>query len=268
MTLFARNFLLVFAQLGVGGLLALAVPPFHEIERGYFKSSGGVFLSASLAGGGGTLWLWLTRASSGVSTLEAVLWIAHLAAFMAYLATLWGEYVILRARAFVVALLTGLATLAIAATSAVGDVGTVGDLLAIATTYASAGAVGSVTAGMLIGHWYLIDPGMELEPFHRCFRYFRATILAQLVVLAASLLAMWLVGAARGDALAGMTPALVATRVLLGPIAALGASELIRRVLAIPQTMAATGLFYVATLAVLVGEMAARYATFRTGWPF
>ena len=42
---------------------------------------------------------------------------------------------------------------------------------------------------------------------------------------------------------------------------------MIRRVLAIPQTMAATGLFYVATLAVLVGEFLGRYFTFRTGLP-
>src|SRR5262249_22628012 len=33
MTLFARCFLLVFCQLGVGGLLSLAIPPFHDLER-------------------------------------------------------------------------------------------------------------------------------------------------------------------------------------------------------------------------------------------
>ena len=70
MTLFARCFLLVFCQLGVGGLLSLAVPPFHELERGFYKSSAGVFLSAALVGGAGTMDLWLTRDASGVGAIE------------------------------------------------------------------------------------------------------------------------------------------------------------------------------------------------------
>ena len=60
---------------------------------------------------------------------------------------------------------------------------------------------------------------------------------------------------------------LLLLRVALGPVAALAMSAMIRRVLAIPQTMAATGLFYIATLAVLVGELLGRYFTFRTGLP-
>jgi len=42
---------------------------------------------------------------------------------------------------------------------------------------------------------------------------------------------------------------------------------MIRRTLDVPQTMAATGLFYIAVLAVLVGEMLGRFILFRTGLP-
>src|SRR4029077_5825617 len=61
--------------------------------------------------------------------------------------------------------------------------------------------------------------------------------------------------------------ALLALRVVLGPLAALGIAYLIHRSLEIPQTMAATGLFYVAILAVLVGELLGRLILFRTSLP-
>jgi len=61
--------------------------------------------------------------------------------------------------------------------------------------------------------------------------------------------------------------ALLALRVVLGPLAALGIAYLIHRSLEIPQTMAATGLFYIAILAVLVGELLGRLILFRTSLP-
>ena len=42
---------------------------------------------------------------------------------------------------------------------------------------------------------------------------------------------------------------------------------MIGRTLAIPQTMAATGLFYIAILAVITGEMLGRLILFRTSLP-
>ena len=50
----------------------------------------------------------------------------------------------------------------------------------------------------------------------------------------------------------------------LFPVAVVGAAIMGNR----EQTMAATGLFYIATLAVLVGSFLGRYFTFRTGLPF
>ena len=41
MSEFSACFLLVFGQLAVGGLAALAVPPFAMLERGFYKSSAG-----------------------------------------------------------------------------------------------------------------------------------------------------------------------------------------------------------------------------------
>ena len=263
MTLFARCFLLVFCQLGVGGLLSLAVPPFHDLERGFFKSSGGVFLTASLLGGLGTIYLRLTREASGVGTIEALLWLLHCALFAIYLATLWGNEMQTRARLFAAAQLSGVAALTASAWSLALVQGPWIVFLSIANTLVGAAALGAVTTGMLIGHWYLIDTSMEIEPFRRCFRWFVWTLAAELVCIGALALHLAISPPAGLEEQA----LLVALRVVLGPLAALGIAFMIYRVLLIPQTMAATGLFYIATLAVLVGEFLGRYFTFRTGLP-
>lgn len=263
MTLFARCFLLVFCQLGVGGLLSLAVPHFHDLERGFFKSSGGVFLFGSLVGGLGTTWLWLTRAASGIGPGEAAWWTIHMVLFCAYLASLWGDAMATRAKLYAAALFSGIAALATSAWALASGQGAIVQVLAVANSLVGAAALGAVTTGMLIGHWYLIDTSMEIEPFRRCFRWFVWTLAAELACVAA--LALYL-ALFPPDALADHS-LLFALRVLLGPVAAFGIAFMIYRVLLIPQTMAATGLFYIATLAVLVGEILGRYFTFRTGLP-
>jgi hypothetical protein len=57
MDLFARCFLLVFAQLYIGGMLALSVPPFHGIARGFYKSTAGLYIGAGILALGGRLTL-------------------------------------------------------------------------------------------------------------------------------------------------------------------------------------------------------------------
>jgi hypothetical protein len=60
---------------------------------------------------------------------------------------------------------------------------------------------------------------------------------------------------------------LLVTRLVVSPIGAAVLGVMIWRTLQIPQTMAATGLFYIAVLAVLVGEFLGRFILFRTGLP-
>lgn len=263
MTLFARCFLLVFCQLGVGGLLALSVPPFHDIARGYFKSSGGVFLFCSFVGGAGAIYLRLTRGADSVGTFEAMLWALFLALFSGYLATLWGESERIRARLYSLSLLVGLVALCVTAVGITSG-GSLMQVLAVVNVLVGAAALGSVTSGMLIGHWYLIDPGMDIEPFHKCYRFFVGALVAEAMMVLVVLGIAVLLG--DGAGLDDYGP-LAAMRFLLGPVAGLGIAALTGRVLAIPQTMAATGLFYIATLAVLVGGFLGRYFTFRTGLP-
>jgi hypothetical protein len=269
---FSACFLLVFAQLAVGGFVALAVPPFGVIERGFFKSSAGVFVGCAVVYIAGRIALVLRAgAVSTGAVIEIGLWIAFTLAATIYFATLWGDAMRVRARAFTAAL--GLGLLALTASASVHRIG---PLLSPATllypiSFATgAMALGGVATGMLLGHWYLIDLGLSIEPMRRLFRFFVTMTVAHVVILLLTLGAMALtpgVSTAAVTTLVRDHTTLLAARFVLGPLAALGLGWMIHRTLQIPQTMAATGLFYIAILFVMVGEILGRLILFRTSLP-
>jgi hypothetical protein len=55
--------------------------------------------------------------------------------------------------------------------------------------------------------------------------------------------------------------------VVLGPVASIVLAWMCWQTLKIPQTMAATGLLYIALMSVVVGEMLGRFILFRTALP-
>jgi len=276
MDVFARCFLLVFAELHVGGVLALSVPPFHEIERGFYKSTAAVYLGSGLLALAGRVTLLLGRlgpgARGGPERTELLLWVVSVAATAVYLWSLWGDNFAVRARSYTLAWMSGLFALAVSAQSF-----RLSPLLSIETVLyplsfvVGALALGSVTCGMLLGHWYLIDQNLSIDPFRRMCRFFVIMLVTQAVLLVVDAGVLPLVGASASIAgLNGLLEdhaALLMVRVLLSPVAAGGIAWMIWKTLQIPQTMAATGLFYVAILAVLVGEFMGRFILFRTSLP-
>jgi hypothetical protein len=269
---FGDCFLLLFGQLSVGGVAGLAVPPLGVLDRGFYRSSAGIYLGFALLYLGGRIALLLRGTGADPGTLlELGVWAAFTAALGVYLASLWRESNLLRARAFSTALLIGILALTLSALRF-----RLGPLLGPATALypiavvTSALVLGAVATGMLLGHWYLIDLGLSIEPLERLFRYFVAVLLVQVAVAAVTVAAVALSssdGAAAVLRLWHEHRPLLLTRLILGPVAALGVAWLIHRTLKIPQTMAATGLFYIAILAVLVGEMLGRLILFRTSLP-
>jgi hypothetical protein len=269
---FSDCFLLVFGQLAVGGLAGLAVPPFTGIDRGFYRSSAGIFLGfAVLFLAGKTALLLRNGDASESALLELGAWVVFTAFLAVYVASLWGDSNVLRARSFAAALLLGLLALAISALRfRMGPL--LGPALFLYPLAFVTGALvlGAVATGMLLGHWYLIDLGLSIDPMKRLLRYFVTVLVLQLGLALATLL---LVAGSSSEGAASVARLwhehgpLVTTRLLLGPVAALGVAWLIHRTLRIPQTMAATGLFYIAILAVLVGEMLGRLILFRTSLP-
>jgi hypothetical protein len=177
----------------------------------------------------------------------------------------------LRARSFATGLLLGILALAVSALRfRLDPAGSLATLLYPIAFVTGALVLGAVAGGMLLGHWYLIDLGLSIDPLRRVFRYFVTVLIVQLAFSLLMVLALGLSSSQGAAAVAELWhehAALLALRVVLGPLAALGIAYLIHRSLEIPQTMAATGLFYIAILAVLVGELLGRLILFRTSLP-
>jgi hypothetical protein len=273
-TVFAHAYLLLFGKLAVGGLLSLAVPPFEGLERGYFRSTGAVYLGAALLMTAGLLYLaWAFRLGDSIShvPVAAAAWVIFCLLFTGYYVTLFVELPFLRARLFPWAVFTGLLALGLSASGHVTrDVGWLAGLPFAASACTGAAVLGAGVSGMLLGHWYLIESGLDLAPLERMLAYCRACLTAEVttVLLCAALLWLW-PGAPWEEgftASAARYGVLVLTRWASWALAGF-LLLLVRKTLAIPQTMAATGLFYIEALVVAVGQIVASWLLFRTGLP-
>ncbi len=277
MTRFAACFILVFGELAWGGLFALAIPPFFNVERGFYKSSASVFLAASLTTAIG-LGLLALRAGAaggpgaGSLWMAAGLWTLSSAAVAVYLYTLWTENGLLRARSYALGL--GLGLVALVANVMLLMPRGFGAVAAVAyglTAITSALVLGLVSGAMLFGHWYLIDLEMPVDYLRTFVRLLGIALVADLIALGLAIGMPAVLGSAGAAAavheLFATHLGLLGFRLLLGPVATIVLVWMCWQTLKIPETRAATGLLYIAVMAVLVGEMLGRFILFRTGIP-
>ena len=118
MTQFAECYLLIFGQLAVGGMAALAVPPFNVIERGFYKSSAGIFLGSALLYLVGMTALTVRGGGPSATTLvELLTWAAFTMSTAAYLAALWDEAYARRVRWYPRSLFSGVLALVVTAST-------------------------------------------------------------------------------------------------------------------------------------------------------
>ena len=135
--------------------------------------------------------------------------------------------------------------------------------LAASVLLAGAALVGAVTNGLLLGHWYLNQPG--LKPWALA----RLTVLALVAVAASAALGLAAVGRLAGAATPGAALGLqgfgesfggVFFSVWLGLVLLTGAvAYMARRCVQIRSIQSATGLLYVAVLSAAVAEFLSRY---------
>ena len=115
--------------------------------------------------------------------------------------------------------------------------------------------LGLVFAAMLLGHWYLNAPGMELAPLRRLLVVAAVAVVVQMVVVGAGLVAE---SSYRPERLA--TVGCCSSR-CAGRSASSACSALLWmawQTLKIPNTQSATGILYVAVIGVFVGELTGR----------
>jgi hypothetical protein len=276
-TRFAACFILVFGELAWGGLFALAIPPFFNVERGFYKSSASVYLAASITTAVG-LGLLALRGGASAGPAAGSLWMAAATWSLAslavgvYLYTLWTENGRLRARAYALGLGLGLVALIANVTLLMPPgFGAVAAVAYALTAITSALVLGLVSGAMLFGHWYLIDLEMPVDYLRTFIRILGIALVADLVALGLAIGLPAILGSAAANAavheLFASHLGLLAVRLVLGPITTIVLVWMCWQTLKIPQTMAATGLLYIAVMSVLVGEMLGRFILFRTAIP-
>jgi hypothetical protein len=273
---FSSSFLLFFYQIALGGLFGLAFTPFNELDRAFYKSTGGVLFVIAALGLWGKTNLYLQSLSTSFSWIVAAEALAHLVfvvSLACYTLSLWGERQVFRAKTFAACILSGLAGLFLSAHSFYeAPIGSIETLVYPLSFFMSSLLLGSVTVGMLIGHWYLIDTGQTLDPFIRIYKFFVISLAVQSGFSIVSLLSLHFFGTDQSivelEKLWSHHSTLLITRIVIGYLGPLVLSWMIWRTLLIPHTMAATGLFYIALLGVFVGEILSRQLLALTSLPF
>jgi hypothetical protein len=137
------------------------------------------------------------------------------------------------------------------------------DLLHALSALTSGAALGLVFASMLLGHWYLNAPGMELAPLRRLLIAAAVAIVAQAALSTAGLVAEI---AARSNITVAWQLFLV-LRWSFGLVGVLALLWMAWRTLDIPNTQSATGILYVAVLGVFIGELTGLLLSAESAYP-
>ena len=134
----------------------------------------------------------------------------------------------------------------------------------IATDVATASLLlGSTFAAMLLGHWYLNSPTMQLDPLRRLLLLMVVSLVARTILSAAG----FGVHFSQGHFTTGFEWAGTAMRWFAGLVGLGGMTWMTWQTLKIPNTQSATGILYVALIFVFLGELASAIMTFDTPIP-
>lgn len=246
MAILSQFLLRLISGLAVG--MAITSP--QKVTSGYFRNHLYVTLGlATLAA------LAISRSSYSVASLAS-----GAAVFSFFGAAAW----LYEARRVGVALLWCVAACALAAAlvgrSADGSPVTPLGVLSVAT---SGLVLGLTMAAMLLGHWYLNSPGMELAPLRRLL-----VALAIAVGLQMLISGIYLVGDLSTDASnTSLWLMLVLLRWAFGLLGVLVLIWMAWETLKIPNTQSATGILYVAVIGTFVGELSALLLSASTAFP-
>lgn len=239
-------------RLAFGLAVGMAITPPAQVSSGYFRNH--LYVTLGLA----------TLAALALAQLSIqAAWLAALTAVLSFFAAACWLY---EARTAGRLMLWLVAACSLAA--ALVDPGLTGSSSGLAIwrpiTVATSGLVlGLTLAAMLLGHWYLNSPGMELAPLRR--------------LLAAAAIAVAVQALNSGIGLAAEVSGeievsthwlmLVVLRWTFGLCGVLALLWMAWRTLDIPNTQSATGILYVAVIGVFVGELSAALLSAESTFP-
>lgn len=242
------SMLLLAVELASGGLFILAMLDFFgEVTGSFFWFNGLMYLAVAAA----TLWLhgqfaaFLARTAVGTFLLE---WQLPALQAQTALAALYCLGLVVRARGLRVAAAAGGAGAGGVALVSLGAqaVGALSPLILLSLLGAAL-VGGAVSLGLVLGHWYLVDPRMPVRPIRRLVGLLLAALLLQLAVVAAS---GYLSHAPASSFVLGFW-----MRLLVGVLFPLVLAWMTWKACEIRALQSATGLLYIATALVIAGEI-------------
>lgn len=238
-------------RLAFGLAVGMAITSPRLVSSGYFRNhlyvTLGLTTLATLA---------LAKLSSNVA-----MWLAITAAVASYVASVCWLYEAARAGRAATWLVAAL-SLAAALLAPSSPGGSVLQPLQIVSVVLSGLVLGLTVAAMLLGHWYLNSPGMELAPLRRLL-----VAAASAVVLKALQSGACLIAQATTTSATTEWSLFVALRWSFGLVGVLILLGMAWQTLKIPNTQSATGILYVAVIGVFVGEMTAALLSVNSAFP-
>jgi len=266
---------LFLAHLGVGIALSLAFVS-RDAGMKFFRFNAGlaaILVAIALAFRHGAL----GSAPPVASPLDryAVLALdAAEAILVVYWATLGRMFTRVRGAILGSSIVAGIAAIVLQALALAADRSAAAQGLTVASFVSSAAMLGGACTAMILGHWYLVLPSMEVSYLQRIVDLHIASMAARVVVVAAAV----------GFAIVSFRPDLEAgpsfrhyifsidgiffwQRVLFGLAGPAVLSYLTRETAKIRATQSATGILYVDFFTVVVGEVLAKYIVLATRVP-
>ena len=125
----------------------------------------------------------------------------------------------------------------------------------------TSGLLLGVTLGaMLLGHWYLNTPSMQMAPLRQLLALMVAALFLRMLVCGIGLGAICMEGPIPA-------PWFVVLRWVTGLASPLVMAWMVERTLRIPNTQSATGILYVAAVTVFTGELMSQLLSVTTTYP-
>ena len=136
---------------------------------------------------------------------------------------------------------------------------------------AATGLLGSVMLTMVFGHWYLVIPRLSIDPLMRLTKVLMGAIAIRIGTIVASLVVLQLKQsipfAAMFKELAIQQGIFFWPRVIFGVVVPIVLAVMIWSTVKIRHTQAATGLLYLAVVALLFGEFFSKFLLFAVNIP-
>jgi hypothetical protein len=237
-------------RLTFGMALAMGITSPRLVSSGYYRVHLWVLMGINTLG---TLAVYSGQASAATWASWQVLcgWAVALAAASYTGAVLWLYEAAQAGRVVLYALAAAGLCAAVLALPAADTAGADTAILALLDVFSGGLLLGATMAAMLLGHWYLNTPTMQLAPLRRLINVMTMAAILRGAVCALGLgLHLPIIGAPPY-----LFVAFLAFRWLTGIIGAALLARMAAQTLKIPNTQSATGLLYAAVIFVFLGEL-------------